>query len=61
MTLTLLASPQADGSWLGDGNDHSRSKPYLRLEFADEDASTVAGLVLSESRTIPSPGQESLS
>ena len=52
-------TPQADGSWLVDGivtiRDLNRT---LGWQLPDEDASTVAGLVLFESRAIPSPGQE---
>ena len=51
--------PQADGSWLVDGNVTIRDlNRTLGWHLPDEDASTVAGLVLFESRTIPSPGQE---
>ena len=56
--LAGLAS-QADGSWLVDGNVTIRDlNRTLGWHLPDEDASTVAGLVLFESRTIPSPGQE---
>ena len=52
-------TPQADGSWLVDGNVTIRDlNRTLGWQLPDEDASTVAGLVLFESRTIPSPGQE---
>jgi len=52
-------SAQADGSWLVDGNVTIRDlNRTLGWHLPDEDASTLAGLVLSESRTIPSPGQE---
>ena len=52
-------TPQADGSWLVDGNVTIRDlNRTLRWQLPDEDASTVAGLVLFESRTIPNPGQE---
>ena len=52
-------APQADGSWLIDGNVTIRDlNRTLGWHLPDEDASTVAGLVLFESRTIPSPGQE---
>ncbi len=52
-------APQADGSWLVDGNVTIRDlNRTLGWHLPDEDASTVAGLVLFESRTIPSPGQE---
>lgn len=50
---------QADGSWIVDGavtiRDLNRA---LAWQLPDEDASTIAGLVLYESRTIPRPGQE---
>ena len=50
---------QADGSWIVDGavtiRDLNRA---LGWQLPDEDASTIAGLVLFESRTIPRPGQE---
>ena len=52
-------APQADGSWLVDGNVTIRDlNRTLGWHLPDEDASTVAGLVLFESRTIPSLGQE---
>ena len=52
-------TPQADGSWLVDGNVTIRDlNRALGWQLPDEDASTLAGLVLFESRTIPSPGQE---
>jgi len=52
-------TPQADGSWLIDGNVTIRDlNRTLGWQLPDEDASTVAGLVLFESRTIPNPGQE---
>ena len=52
-------TPQADGSWLVDGNVTIRDlNRTLGWQLPDEDASTVAGLVLFESRTIPKPGQE---
>ena len=52
-------SAQADGSWLVDGNVTIRDlNRALDWTLPDEDASTLAGLLLYESRTIPSPGQE---
>ena len=52
-------TPQADGSWLVDGNVTIRDlNRTLGWHLPDDDASTVAGLVLFESRTIPNPGQE---
>jgi Mg2+/Co2+ transporter CorB len=50
---------QPDGSWIVDGavtiRDLNRA---LAWQLPDEDASTIAGLILYESRTIPRPGQE---
>ena len=50
---------QADGSWIVDGvvtiRDLNRA---LGWSLPDDDATTVAGLVLNESRLIPTPGQE---
>ncbi len=50
---------QPDGSWIVDGavtiRDLNRA---LTWQLPDEDASTIAGLILYESRTIPRPGQE---
>jgi Mg2+/Co2+ transporter CorB len=52
-------TPQADGSWLVDGNVTIRDlNRALGWQLPDEDASTLAGLLLVESRTIPSSGQE---
>ncbi len=52
-------SAQADGSWLVDGGVTIRDlNRALGWHLPDEDASTLAGLILFESRTIPSPGQE---
>ena len=52
-------SAQADGSWLVDGGVTIRDlNRALGWSLPDEDASTLAGLVLFASRTIPSPGQE---
>ena len=52
-------TPQADGSWLVDGNATIRDlNRTLGWQLPDEDASTVAGLVVFESRPIPNPGQE---
>ena len=52
-------SAQADGSWLVDGGVTIRDlNRTLGWHLPDEDASTLAGLILFESRTIPSPGQE---
>jgi Mg2+/Co2+ transporter CorB len=58
ITLAGLTA-QADGSWIVDGNVTIRDlNRALGWSLPDEDASTLAGLVLFESRTIPSPGQE---
>tara|TARA_B110000091_G_scaffold25858_1_gene24989 strand:- start:467 stop:1735 length:1269 start_codon:yes stop_codon:yes gene_type:complete len=51
--------PQPDGSLITDGSvtirDLNRS---LGWSLPDENANTIAGLVLYESKTIPEPGQE---
>ena len=51
--------PQPDGSIITDGSvtirDLNRS---LGWSLPDENANTIAGLVLYESKTIPEPGQE---
>jgi Mg2+/Co2+ transporter CorB len=50
---------QMDGSWLVDGNITVRDlNRALGWHLPDKDATTVAGLVLFESRTIPSSDQE---
>ena len=50
---------QPDGSWIVDGGVTIRDlNRALGWQLPDEDASTIAGLVLFESRTIPRPGQE---
>jgi Mg2+/Co2+ transporter CorB len=50
---------QADGSWIVDGSVTIRDlNRALGWQLPDEDASTIAGLVLFESRAIPRPGQE---
>ncbi len=52
-------TPQADGSWIVDGGVTIRDlNRTLSWQLPDEDAATIAGLVLFESRTIPRPGQE---
>jgi Mg2+/Co2+ transporter CorB len=52
-------TPQADGSWVVDGGVTIRDlNRALGWQLPDEDAATIAGLVLFESRTIPRPGQE---
>ena len=51
--------PQDDGSYLVDGSVTIRDlNRTLDLELPDDTASTIAGLVLHESRTIPAAGQE---
>ena len=51
--------PQPDGSFITDGSvtirDLNRS---LGWYLPDQNANTIAGLVLHESKTIPEPGQE---
>ena len=51
--------PQPDGSFIVDGSvtirDINRS---LGWSLPDQNANTIAGLVLYESKTIPEPGQE---
>ncbi len=51
--------PQPDGSFIVDGSvtirDINRS---LGWSLPDQNANTIAGLVLHESKTIPEPGQE---
>ena len=50
---------QADGSWIVDGAVTIRDlNGALGWQLPDEDAATIAGLVLFESRTIPRPGPE---
>ena len=50
---------QADGSYVVDGNLTIRDlNRILDITLPDDDASTVAGLLLYETRTIPLPGQE---
>ena len=51
-------SPQADGSYLIDGTVTLRdlNREY-EWDLPDEEASTIAGLVLHESRRIPEVGQ----
>ena len=51
--------PQDDGSWIIEGDTTIRDiNRALDFNLPDDDASTLAGLVLNESRTIPLPGQE---
>ena len=50
---------QKDGSWIVKGEITIRDlNRTFDIELPDEEASTIAGLVMYESRSIPSPGQE---
>jgi Mg2+/Co2+ transporter CorB len=50
---------QDDGSWIVDGQVTIRDlNRALSWELPDDDAATMAGLILNETRTIPEPGQE---
>ncbi|MBN8997115.1 MAG: DUF21 domain-containing protein [Rhizobiales bacterium] len=50
--------PQADGSVTVDGTVPIRDlNRAMRWELPDEEATTIAGLVIHEARTIPEPGQ----
>ena len=50
--------PQRDGSYLVDGSVTIRDlNREFEWDLPDEEASTIAGLVMAESRTIPAPGQ----
>ncbi len=50
--------PQPDGSWLVDGATPIRDlNRILDWRLPDEDATTIAGLVIHEARTIPDVGQ----
>ncbi len=51
--------PRADGSYLIDGGVTIRDlNRELEWKLPDEEAATVAGLVLHESRRIPEVGQQ---
>jgi Mg2+/Co2+ transporter CorB len=53
-----LAKPQADGSLIVDGAVPIRDVNRLMdWDLPDEEATTIAGLVLHEAQTIPNPGQ----
>jgi Mg2+/Co2+ transporter CorB len=53
-----LAKPQADGSLIVDGLVPIRDvNRLMEWDLPDEEATTVAGLVLHEAQTIPNPGQ----
>ena len=57
-TLPGLSS-QKDGSWIVKGDITIRDlNRTFDMDLPDEEASTIAGLVMYESRSIPSPGQE---
>ena len=50
---------QDDGSWIVDGNVTIRDlNRAFNLNLPDDDAATIAGLILSETRSIPKEGQE---
>ena len=52
-------SAQPDGSWIADGSVTIRDlNRALGWNLPDDDAVTIAGLVLNEARIIPVPGQE---
>jgi len=54
----VLARPQADGSLLVDGSAPIRDvNRLMEWNIPDEEATTIAGLVLHEAQTIPNPGQ----
>jgi Mg2+/Co2+ transporter CorB len=53
-----LARPQADGSLIVDGAVPIRDVNRLMdWELPDDEATTIAGLVIHEAQTIPNPGQ----
>ena len=53
-----LARPQADGSLIVDGGVPIRDVNRLMdWDLPDEEATTIAGLVIHEAQTIPNPGQ----
>ena len=52
-------SQEPDGSYIVDGNVTIRDlNRALGWELPDDDAATIAGLVINETRIIPEPGQE---
>ncbi|MCJ7597336.1 MAG: HlyC/CorC family transporter [Methyloceanibacter sp.] len=54
----VLARPQADGSLLVDGSAPIRDvNRLMEWNIPDEEATTIAGLVIHEAQTIPNPGQ----
>jgi Mg2+/Co2+ transporter CorB len=53
-----LAKPQADGSLIVDGTVPIRDiNRLMDWDLPDEQATTIAGLVIHEAQTIPNPGQ----
>ena len=53
-----LAKPQSDGSLIVDGMVPIRDVNRLMdWDIPDEEATTIAGLVIHEAQTIPDPGQ----
>ena len=55
---TALAKPQADGSLIVDGAVPIRDVNRLMdWDLPDEEATTIAGLVIHEAQMIPNPGQ----
>jgi Mg2+/Co2+ transporter CorB len=53
-----LAKPQTDGSLIVDGGVPIRDVNRLMdWDLPDEEATTIAGLVIHEAQTIPNPGQ----
>ena len=58
ITLTGLLQ-QDDGSYIADGHVTIRDlNRALDWDLPDDDAATIAGLVIHETRIIPEPGQE---
>lgn len=56
--LSSHIRPQSDGSYIFDGTVTIRDlNRELDWKLPDEEASTIAGLILHESRQIPEPGQ----
>ncbi len=52
-------NPQDDGSWIVDGDVSIRElNRELGWDLPDYDATTIAGLLLHETQTIPEPGHE---
>jgi Mg2+/Co2+ transporter CorB len=56
--VAALAKPQSDGSLIVDGGVPIRDVNRLMdWDLPDEEATTIAGLVIHEAQTIPNPGQ----